>query len=98
LLNVWPPLDQWAEILRGQIDRNFHHYQENPAYFYNSTNFYKMVMMASILSSQFNIHYNPQLIESPTEKRTDDHFFADSHDCQRAVKTSQGWADENQPL
>jgi hypothetical protein len=75
-------LDQWAESLRQQIDRNFHHYQENPTYFYNSTNFFKMVMMASILSSQFQIHYNPKLIESPTEtKLTDDEFFADSRDA-----------------
>ena len=73
-------LDQWAENLRWQIDRNFHHYQENPDYFYNSTNFYKMVMMASILSSQFHIQYNPKLIESPSETQPDDHFFADSRD------------------
>jgi hypothetical protein len=61
-------LDQWAENLRWQIDRNFHHYVENPAYFNNSTNFYKMVMMASILSSQFQIHYNPQLAYREIEK------------------------------
>lgn len=71
-------LDEWAENLRRQIDRNFHHYVENPAYFNNSTNFYKMVMMASVLASQFQIHYNPQLIESPSATPTDDHFFADS--------------------
>lgn len=73
-------LDQWAQDLRLQIDRNFHRYQENPGYFYNSTNFYKMVMMASILYSQYNIRYNPQRIETPAETRPDDHFFADSRD------------------
>jgi regulator of sirC expression with transglutaminase-like and TPR domain len=74
-------LDQWAQNITLQLDRNFHHYQENPAYFNNSTNFYKMVMMASILSSQFQVHYNPKLIESPTETQlTDDEFFADSPD------------------
>lgn len=72
-------LDQWAQDLKWQIDRNFHHYQENPEYFYNSTNFYKMVMMASILYSQYNIRYNPQLAEPVTEvKISDDQFFADS--------------------
>jgi hypothetical protein len=75
-------LDQWAEDLKWQIDRNFHHYLEDPAYYYNSTNFYKMVMMASILYSQFNIRYNPKLIEPPAETRlTDDEFFADSRDA-----------------
>jgi len=73
-------LDQWAQDIKWQLDQNFHHYQENPAYFYNSTNFYKMMMMASILYSQYNIRYNPQRIETPAETRPDDHFFADSRD------------------
>jgi hypothetical protein len=38
-------LDQWAQHIKSEIDRNFHHYSEDPAYFYNSTNFYKMAMM-----------------------------------------------------
>lgn len=73
-------LDLWAQDLRWQIDRNFHHYQENPEYFYNSTNFYKMLMMASILYSQYYIRYNPQRMETPAEASPDDHFFADSRD------------------
>lgn len=74
-------LDQWAKILRGRIDLNFHQYQKNPTYFYNSTNFFKMDMMASLLYSQFNVHYNPKLIEPPTETQlSNDEFFADSRD------------------
>lgn len=71
-------LDQWAESLRFQIDLNFHHYQENPAYYYHSTNFYNMVMMASILYTQMRIRYNPNLIEASANPKPDDHFFADS--------------------
>lgn len=74
-------LDQWANYIRWQIDRNFHQYQENPDYFYDSTNFYKVVMMASVLYSQFHIRYNPRLIESPSlTPPPDDDFFADSRD------------------
>ena len=72
-------LDQWAQDLKWQIDRNFHRYNENPDYFYNSTNFYQMLMMASILYSQYNIRYNPDLIEPVTDTEiSDDQFFADS--------------------
>lgn len=73
-------LDQWAVDLQWQIDRNFHHYQENQDYYYNSTNFYKMLMMASILYSHFSIRYDPKWIAPPEAARPDDHFFAVAQD------------------
>ena len=74
-------LDSWAQHIKSEIDRNFHHYADDPAYFYNSTNFYKMAMMGVVLYEDYNIHYNPELIESPSDTPPpDDHFFADSND------------------
>ena len=73
-------LDQWVQHIKSETGRNFHHYLEDPAYYYNSTNFYKMLMMAVVLYEDYNIRYNPKWIEAPTEIRGNDHFAADSRD------------------
>jgi len=73
-------LDQWALHIQRETDRNFHRYQKDPAYFYNSPSFYKMLMMAVVLYEDFHIRYNPKWIEAMTEIRADDHFAADSRD------------------
>jgi hypothetical protein len=73
-------LDQWAQHIKAEIDRNRHHFQEDPNYYYNSESFYKMLMMAVVLYEDYNIRYNPKWIEAPTEIRDDDHFAADSRD------------------
>lgn len=73
-------LDEWAQQIKSETDRNFHHYLEDPSYYYNSTNFYKMLMMAVVLYDDFHIRYNPKWIESPEAMRPDDGFGADSRD------------------
>jgi hypothetical protein len=73
-------LDQWAQHIKSEIDRNFHHYSEDPAYFYNSSNFYKMAMIAVVLYEDYNIRYNPKWMAAPGTEQPDDHFYADSRD------------------
>lgn len=73
-------LDSWAQHIKSEADRNFHRFQESPAYYYNSTNFYKMLMMAVVLYEDYNIRYNPKWISPPGSERPDDHFFADASD------------------
>lgn len=73
-------LDQWAQHAKSEIDRNHHHYTDDPAYFYHSENFYKMVILAEVLYEDYNIRYNPKWIAPPGAERPDDHFFADSRD------------------
>ena len=73
-------LDSWAQHIKSEIDRNFHHYSEDPAYFYGSTNFYKMALMAVVLYEDYNIRYNPKWMAAPGTEPADDHFFADSRD------------------
>jgi regulator of sirC expression with transglutaminase-like and TPR domain len=70
-------LDVWAQHIKSEIDRNIHHYWNDPALFYNSTNFYKMAMMARVLYEDYNIRYDPSRIFTPGSERPDDHFFAD---------------------
>jgi hypothetical protein len=73
-------LDSWAQHIKSEIDRNLHHYWEDPTSFYYSTNFFKMAMMARVLYEDYDIRYNPKWIESPGSESPKDHFFADSND------------------
>ena len=73
-------LDQWAEHVKSETARNNHHFREDPAFYYNSESFYKMLMMAVVVYEDFGIRYNPKWIAPPSEVHADDHFFADSRD------------------
>jgi hypothetical protein len=73
-------LDQWAQHIKSEIDRNHHHFTEDPKFFYNSEAFYKMLMMSEVLYEDYNIRYNPKWIAAPGTEQADDHFFADSRD------------------
>lgn len=71
-------LDQWAQHIKSETDRNEHRFKEDPAYYSNSEAFYKMLMMAVVLYEDYGVRYNPKLITSPDATVADDHFFADS--------------------
>lgn len=73
-------LDQWAKHVKSETARNFHHFREDPAHFYNSEAFYKMLMLAVVVFEDFGVRYNPKWISLPSVTRADDHFFADSRD------------------
>jgi hypothetical protein len=73
-------LDQWAAHIKAETDRNFHHFQEDPAYYYNSEAFYKMLLMSVVVYEDYGVRYNPKWIIAPAEVQDDDHFFADSRD------------------
>ena len=73
-------LDQWAQHIKTETDRNYHRFQEDPAHFYNSEAFYKMLMLAVVLYEDYGVRYNPKLITSPDATVTDDGFFTDSRD------------------
>jgi tetratricopeptide (TPR) repeat protein len=73
-------LDRWAKWANSEATRNLHHFRENLAYYYNSENFYRMLMMSVVLYEDFKIRYNPKWIQNPSELHADDHFAADSRD------------------
>jgi hypothetical protein len=73
-------LDQWAQHIKAETDRNYHHFKEDPAYYSNSEAFYKMLLMAVVLYEDYGIRYNPRLITSPDATVADDGFFTDSRD------------------
>lgn len=74
-------LDKWAQHAKRETERNHHHFDSDPAYFYNSESFYKMLMLSVVAYDDFGIRYNPQKISSPANTLSgDDNFFADSQD------------------
>lgn len=73
-------LDKWTQNAKREIERNHHHFREDPAYYYHSEAFYKMLMLSVVVYEDFGVRYNPKLIAPPSETRGDDHFFADSRD------------------
>ena len=46
-------LDQWAQHIKAETDRNHHHFKEDPATYSNSEAFYKMLMMAVVLYEDY---------------------------------------------
>lgn len=73
-------LDQWAQHIKTETDRNYHRFQEDPAYYSNSEGFYRMLLVSVVLYEDYGIRYNPKLITLPDATVADDGFFADSRD------------------
>src|ERR1051325_11152763 len=48
-------LDQWAQHAKRETERNQHRFREDPAYFYNSEAFYKMLMLAVVVYEDFGV-------------------------------------------
>ena len=39
-------LDQWAQPIKAETDRNYHHFKADPGYYSNCEAFYKLLMLA----------------------------------------------------
>lgn len=73
-------LDSWAQHVKSETDRNFHHFQENPKDFNNSESYYRALLLITVVQQDFNVHYNPAHITTPDAPEPDNTFFADSKD------------------
>ncbi len=73
-------LDQWATHVQAETARNFHRYRDNPADFYNSEGYFRMLMMAVVMYEDFGIRYNPNRITLPGQIDPNDRFFANTQD------------------
>jgi hypothetical protein len=78
--DVLATLDSWAQHVKSETDRNFHHFQETPADFNNSEGYYKALLLITVLQEDYKIHYNPAHITTPDNPEPDDSFFVDSKD------------------
>jgi len=73
-------LDKWAGHVQAETARNFHRFRDNPADFYNSEGYFRMLMMAVVVYEDFGVRYNPDRITSPGQIDPNDRFFANSQD------------------
>jgi hypothetical protein len=73
-------LDQWAAHVKSETDRNFHQFRDNPGNFNNSEGYFRALLLIGVLQQDFNVHYNPARITSPSAPEPDSVFFADSKD------------------
>jgi hypothetical protein len=73
-------LDQMAARVRSETERHYYRFQRNPAEFENSEGFFKMLMLAVVLTEDFGVHYVPGKMGTAAEARAGDGFFSDAHD------------------
>lgn len=78
--NCLDALDKWAGHVQAETARNFHRYRDNPADFYNSEGYFRMLMMAVVVYEDYGIRYNPDRITLPGKIDPNDRFFANSQD------------------
>ena len=74
-------LDRIAASVKSETTRAYFKFREHPEDFHQSEGYYDMMMMATVIQQDFNIHYNPAHIEMPGQAiESDDSFFANSKD------------------
>jgi len=69
-------IQHWSAHIQSETQRHLYRFKQNPGEFQNSEGFFKMLIMSVVLAEDFNVRYDEQRRESPTEVRGDDGFFA----------------------
>jgi hypothetical protein len=69
-------LDAWAARITSETKRHWYRYRQNPQDFNHSEGFFRMLMMAVVLSEDFNVQYDPVLRMSTPAASSHDAFFA----------------------
>ena len=74
-------LDNIAAGVKLETQRAYYKFREHPEDFHQSEGYYDMMMLATVIQEDFNIHYDPAHIEMPGQAlESDNSFFADSKD------------------
>lgn len=68
---------EWAQHIKAETDRHMYRYQQCPAQYENSLGFFRMLMLAVVLSEDCGIHYDPVRKSTPETAQTRDGFFSD---------------------
>ena len=67
-------LDFWTECVRGQIEKNLHHFVEAPEKYRHSEAYFRMAMMVTVLKQDLKVHYD----EARSNDEPNATFFADA--------------------
>jgi hypothetical protein len=74
-------LDRIAASVKFNTTRASYKFRDHPEQFNDSEGYFDMMMLATVIQQDFNIHYNPAHIEMPGQAlEADNSFFADSQD------------------
>ncbi len=73
-------LDAMAARVRAETERHYYRFQQNPAEFENSEGYFRMLMLAVVLSEDFQVQYSLDMIGNAADAWLGDGFFADSRE------------------
>jgi hypothetical protein len=75
-------LDRWTQHVEDETLRNYHRFLEHPEQYNHSQNYYRMMMLATVLQEDFQAHYDPAraLPQLRGQHEPNDVFFADASD------------------
>ncbi len=74
-------LDKWSRHIKAETDKRYTKYFARPAYYDNSVNKFKMIMLILTLKEDYGVGYNMELANSKTMTNLQDpSFFRDSKD------------------
>ena len=86
-------LDAWAKRIGTETQRYSRLYQQNPAQFQNSLNFFKIQMMVTVIMQDFRCGCNPERDATPDQPQPFEEFYTDSRDV-----FLNGFTDRSTPL
>jgi regulator of sirC expression with transglutaminase-like and TPR domain len=73
-------LEQMVQAVRSETAKNLHQFTSNPAEFENSEEFFRVLMLNTVLGQDFGLHYNPKKIAAPTAESLRDQSFYEQAD------------------
>ena len=73
-------LDQWAELVRVDTDRNYHKFLKTPWQFNNSTAYFCVVCMVAVLERRCGVRYNPKWTGITIDEPIPREFGSDARD------------------
>jgi len=68
-------LDDWAERVKSETDRNLYIFQRNPSEYKNSEAYFRAMMLVTVLQKDLGVRYNPARIRDVDFKRPEDLFI-----------------------
>ena len=68
-------LDEWAERVKLETNRNLHVFRRNPNQYENSEAYFRAMMLVTVLQKDLGVRYNPERIRDVDFKRSEDLFI-----------------------
>ena len=73
-------LDAWTAQVKSETERHRYRFKQNPAEFEHSEGFFRMLMLAVVLTEDFGMHYNHDGRTTPAQASAHDGFFTNAAD------------------